>query len=120
MNTTNNSDTQLKFNSKQEYRRCRYVPLNIWLCQTKNYTLLYIFFFYCRSFTSLCYSADGESLIAGGQSKNVCIYNVKEALILKKFEITQNRSLDAVDVSIIYFNNLQTIQAEARKNVKNA
>lgn len=50
-----------------------------------------------KSFTSLCYSADGESLIAGGQSKNVCIYNVKEALILKKFEITQNRSLDAVD-----------------------
>ncbi|CAG9859982.1 unnamed protein product [Phyllotreta striolata] len=50
-----------------------------------------------KCFTSLCYSADGESLIAGGQSKNVCIYNVKEALIIKRFEITQNRSLDAVD-----------------------
>ncbi|XP_056631843.1 periodic tryptophan protein 2 homolog [Diorhabda sublineata] len=50
-----------------------------------------------KSFTSLCWSADGESIIAGGQSKNVCIYNVKEGLILKKFEITQNRSLDAVD-----------------------
>ncbi|KAG5874047.1 hypothetical protein JTB14_034623 [Gonioctena quinquepunctata] len=50
-----------------------------------------------KSFTSLCYSADGECLLAGGQSKNVCIYNVKESLLLKKFEITQNRSLDAVD-----------------------
>ncbi|KAJ8959273.1 hypothetical protein NQ314_006301 [Rhamnusium bicolor] len=50
-----------------------------------------------KCFTSLCYSADGECLLAGGQSKNVCIYNVKESLLLRKFEITQNRSLDAVD-----------------------
>ncbi|KAJ8942237.1 hypothetical protein NQ318_003084 [Aromia moschata] len=50
-----------------------------------------------KSFTSLCYSADGECLLGGGQSKNVCIYNVRESLLLKKFEITQNRSLDAVD-----------------------
>ncbi|CAH1981259.1 unnamed protein product [Acanthoscelides obtectus] len=50
-----------------------------------------------KCFTSLCYSADGEYLLAGGHSKNVCIYYVKEALLLKKFEITQNHSLDAVD-----------------------
>lgn len=56
-------------------------------------------FFFIRAFTSLCYSADGECLIAGGMSKNVCIYNVKTSLLLKKFEISQNRSLDAVDVS---------------------
>lgn len=52
-----------------------------------------------RAFTSLCYTADGECILAGGQSKNVCIYNVREGLLVKKFEITQNRSLDAVDVS---------------------
>ncbi|XP_063909715.1 periodic tryptophan protein 2 homolog [Zophobas morio] len=50
-----------------------------------------------KAFTSLCYSADGEFLLAGGQSKNVCIYNIAESLIVKKFEVTQNRSLDAVD-----------------------
>ncbi|XP_043664857.1 periodic tryptophan protein 2 homolog [Vespula pensylvanica] len=50
-----------------------------------------------KAFTSLCYSADGLCILAGGQSKNVCIYNVKEAILLKKFEVTQNRSLDAVD-----------------------
>lgn len=55
---------------------------------------------FSRAFTSLCYSADGESILAGGQSKNVCIYNVKEGILIKKFEITQNRSLDGVDVSI--------------------
>ncbi|KAB0802818.1 hypothetical protein PPYR_05004 [Photinus pyralis] len=50
-----------------------------------------------KAFTSICYSADGECLLAGGHSKNVCIYNANEGIILKKFEITQNRSFDAVD-----------------------
>nr|CAD7461075.1 unnamed protein product [Timema tahoe] len=50
-----------------------------------------------KAFTSLCYTADGKCILAGGQSKNVCIYNVQEALLIKKFEITQNRSFDAVD-----------------------
>ncbi|XP_022199019.2 periodic tryptophan protein 2 homolog [Nilaparvata lugens] len=50
-----------------------------------------------KSFNTVCYSADGEYVIAGGQSKHVCIYYVKEGLLTKKFEITQNRSLDAVD-----------------------
>ncbi|KAF2898642.1 hypothetical protein ILUMI_07536 [Ignelater luminosus] len=50
-----------------------------------------------KAFTSICYSADGQCLLAGGQSKNVCIYNVKEGVLIKKFEITQNRSFDAVD-----------------------
>ncbi|XP_049544590.1 periodic tryptophan protein 2 homolog [Anopheles darlingi] len=50
-----------------------------------------------RAFMSICYSADGECLLAGGKSKYVCIYNVKEAILLKKFQITQNRSLDGMD-----------------------
>ncbi|XP_034239927.1 periodic tryptophan protein 2 homolog [Thrips palmi] len=50
-----------------------------------------------KAFNSLCYSADGQNILAGGQSKNVCIYNVKESMLVKKFEITQNRSFDAVD-----------------------
>ena len=27
----------------------------------------------------------------------ICIYHVKEALLIKKFELTQNRSFDAMD-----------------------
>ncbi|CAI6347363.1 unnamed protein product [Macrosiphum euphorbiae] len=49
-----------------------------------------------KAFNSVCYSADGQFVIAGGQSKNVCIYNVAEGILLKKFEITQNQSFDAV------------------------
>lgn len=47
-------------------------------------------------FSSIVYSADGECLLAGGKSKYVCIYHVKEGLLLKKFEITQNMSLDGM------------------------
>lgn len=52
-----------------------------------------------RSFTSLCYSADGESVLAGGLSKFVCIYNIKEQMLVKKFEISSNLSFDAMEVS---------------------
>lgn len=47
-----------------------------------------------KHFSTICYSADGEFLIAGGKSKFVCIYNVKEKLLMKKFEISHNLSLD--------------------------
>ncbi|XP_057686197.1 PWP2 small subunit processome component [Corythoichthys intestinalis] len=50
-----------------------------------------------KCFTSLCYSADGESILTGGQSKFVCIYNVKEQMLLKKFEISCNLSFDAME-----------------------
>uniref|UniRef100_UPI00398EB067 PWP2 small subunit processome component n=1 Tax=Pristiophorus japonicus TaxID=55135 RepID=UPI00398EB067 len=50
-----------------------------------------------RSFSTLCYSADGESVLAGGHSKFVCIYNAKEQLLVKKFEISCNLSLDGME-----------------------
>ncbi|XP_005742319.1 PWP2 small subunit processome component [Pundamilia nyererei] len=50
-----------------------------------------------KSFTSLCYSADGESVLAGGQAKFVCIYNIKEQMLIKKFEISCNLSFDAME-----------------------
>ncbi|XP_066517499.1 PWP2 small subunit processome component [Hoplias malabaricus] len=50
-----------------------------------------------KSFTSLCYSADGEYMLAGGRSKFVCIYNIKEQILMKKFEISCNMSLDAME-----------------------
>lgn len=53
-----------------------------------------------RAFTTLCYSADGESVLAGGMSKFVCIYHVKEQVLRKKFEISCNLSLDAMEVRV--------------------
>ena len=48
-------------------------------------------------FTTLAYSADGNFILAGGQSKTICIYHVGETLLVRKFEVTQNRSFDAMD-----------------------
>ncbi|XP_045459792.1 periodic tryptophan protein 2 homolog [Melitaea cinxia] len=50
-----------------------------------------------KAFTTICYSADGSCILAGGNSKNVCLYSIKESVLIKKFVITQNRSLDAVN-----------------------
>lgn len=55
-----------------------------------------------RCFTTITYSADGQSILAGGRSKNVCIYNVQDGILLKKFEITQNHSLDGLNVRIFF------------------
>ena len=52
----------------------------------------------CRHFGSLCYTADGRTILAGGRSKFVCIYNVEHQILLKKFQISRNRSLDGVEV----------------------
>ncbi|KAJ7320622.1 hypothetical protein JRQ81_020133 [Phrynocephalus forsythii] len=50
-----------------------------------------------KSFTTLCYSADGQCILAGGLSKFVCIYHIKEQILIKKFEISCNLSLDAME-----------------------
>ncbi|KAH8289010.1 hypothetical protein KR054_012537, partial [Drosophila jambulina] len=47
-------------------------------------------------FSTIEYSADGECILAAGKSANICIYNVREAILLKKFQITQNHSLDGL------------------------
>ncbi|KFM72539.1 Periodic tryptophan protein 2-like protein, partial [Stegodyphus mimosarum] len=50
-----------------------------------------------QAFSTLCYTADGECILAAGRSKFVCIYNVKDRILMKKFEITCNLSFDAVE-----------------------
>jgi len=49
-----------------------------------------------RYFTSVAYSADGTCVLAGGNSKYVCIYEISHQMLLKKFQISFNRSLDGV------------------------
>jgi periodic tryptophan protein 2 len=49
-----------------------------------------------KYFTSVQYSADGEHLLAGGNSKNLCLYELRHKVLLRKFVLTNNRSLDGV------------------------
>lgn len=53
-----------------------------------------------KAFKSLCFTMDGEYVIAGGKSKYVCIYSVKEETLVKRFEISQNKSFDGIDVRL--------------------
>ena len=52
-------------------------------------------------FTSLCYTADGRCILAGGRSKFICIYNVAHQILLKKFQISRNRAFDGMKVCFI-------------------
>ncbi|XP_032218191.2 periodic tryptophan protein 2 homolog isoform X3 [Nematostella vectensis] len=49
-----------------------------------------------KCFTSLCYTADGENVLAGGRSKFVCIYNVEQQILLKRFQVSRNLSFDGM------------------------
>ncbi|XP_046852347.1 periodic tryptophan protein 2 homolog isoform X2 [Xenia sp. Carnegie-2017] len=49
-----------------------------------------------KCFTSLCYTADGCCILAGGKSKFVCIYNIEQQILVKRFEISRNRSFDGM------------------------
>ncbi|KAI1301917.1 Periodic tryptophan protein 2 -like protein [Halotydeus destructor] len=49
-----------------------------------------------KHFMTLCYSMDGEYIIGGGKSKFMCMYNVKEKILTKKFAVTWNLSMDGM------------------------
>jgi len=49
-----------------------------------------------KYFKSICYSADGNYILAGGNSKYICLYNLRMRILLKKFLATNNRSLDGI------------------------
>uniref|UniRef100_A0A8D1CMT5 Periodic tryptophan protein 2 homolog n=1 Tax=Sus scrofa TaxID=9823 RepID=A0A8D1CMT5_PIG len=71
-----------------------------------------------KAFTALCYSADGQSVLAGGRSKFVCIYHVREQILRKRFEISGNLSLDAMEEflnrrKMTEFGNLALIDQDA-------
>ena len=47
-------------------------------------------------FTTLAYTADGEALLAGGRTKWVCLYATGARILLRRYQITHNRSFDNV------------------------
>ncbi|KIK25932.1 hypothetical protein PISMIDRAFT_676441 [Pisolithus microcarpus 441] len=52
-----------------------------------------------KAFTSLVYTADGTCILAGGNSKYVVLYDVREGegVLVKKFQISENLSLDGTE-----------------------
>lgn len=50
-----------------------------------------------KAFTSLSYAADGRSVLAGGNSKYVVLYDVRDGVMLAKYQVSQNLSLDGTE-----------------------
>lgn len=52
-----------------------------------------------KAFNSLAYTADGRCVLAGGNSKYVVLYDVREGegMMVKKYQISQNLSLDGTE-----------------------
>lgn len=53
-----------------------------------------------RHITTLSFSIDGKHILAGGQSKFICLYDVKSQVLLKRFEISHNYSLDGLSARL--------------------
>ncbi|EHB08229.1 Periodic tryptophan protein 2-like protein [Heterocephalus glaber] len=71
-----------------------------------------------KAFTTLCYSADGQCILAGGMSRFVCLYHVREQILVKRFELSCNLSLDAMEEflnrrKMTEFGNLALIDQDA-------
>lgn len=49
-----------------------------------------------KCFRSLCFSADGSAILAGGNSKYVCLYDVVERTLMRKYVLSNNAALDGV------------------------
>lgn len=47
-----------------------------------------------KSFTSISYSFDGLSLIAGGNNNSICLYDIADEVLLKRFIVSENMTLD--------------------------
>jgi periodic tryptophan protein 2 len=49
-----------------------------------------------KYFTCVTYSADGRCVLAGGNSRFVCLYEISNRILLKKFQISHNMSLEGI------------------------
>lgn len=47
-----------------------------------------------KAFNSIAYTADGSCLLGGGNSKYVVLYDVREGVMVRKYQISDNLSLD--------------------------
>jgi len=53
-----------------------------------------------QCFTSLAFSADGAFLLAGGSTKYVCMYDVEEKVMLRRFQVLFTPALFSVSSEV--------------------
>ncbi|THH13422.1 hypothetical protein EW146_g6791 [Bondarzewia mesenterica] len=50
-----------------------------------------------KAFTSVAWSADGSCVLAGGNSKYVVLYDAREGVLVRRWQISENLSLDGTE-----------------------
>ncbi|CAD8144037.1 unnamed protein product [Paramecium octaurelia] len=75
------------------------------LAAQKNQNLKY--------FVAIEFSKDGQYLIGGGNSKFICLYDMKYRILIRRFIISNNYSLDGMKLKV----NFKTIDKE-NKNIE--
>ena len=50
-----------------------------------------------KHFTTITYSADGTCVLAAGNSKYICLYDVASGSLVRKFTVSRNLSLDGTE-----------------------
>ncbi|KAJ6155483.1 periodic tryptophan protein 2 [Penicillium chermesinum] len=64
-----------------------------------------------KAFNRITYSADGSCVLAGGNSKFICLYDVGTGALIKKFTVSVNTSLDGTQE---YLNSRDLTEAGPR------
>ena len=49
-----------------------------------------------KYFSTVTYTADGQCVLAAGLSKFACIYSIASGALVKKFQLSFNRSLEGI------------------------
>lgn len=47
-----------------------------------------------KNFTTIAYSFDGQALVAGGNNNSICLYDIADEVLLKRYVVSENMSLD--------------------------
>lgn len=47
-----------------------------------------------KFFTSICYSFDGQAIVAGGNNNSICLYDVSNEVLLRRFVVSRNMTLN--------------------------
>ncbi|KAF8483850.1 WD repeat protein [Russula ochroleuca] len=50
-----------------------------------------------KAFTSVAWNADGSCVLAGGNSKHVVLYDAREGVLIRRWQISENLSLDGTE-----------------------
>jgi len=50
-----------------------------------------------KAFTSVTWNADGSCVLAGGNSKYVALYDAREGVLIRRWQISENLSLDGTE-----------------------